>query len=122
MNPSTTVLPNKAYDRLKPTVEVILPGAGALYFSIAQIWGLPAAEEVVGTIAAVAVFLGLLLNVSSRAYNNSDAKYDGTLAVEASDTSLIHQLELDTPPEQLQKQKDLVLRVHKVAGSDEIPE
>lgn len=62
------ILPTKVYDGLKAAVQVLLPGAGALYFALAQIWGLPKAEEVVGSISAVAVFLGLLLGLSSRNY------------------------------------------------------
>lgn len=75
------LLSNDVYDKLKPVVQVLLPGAAALYFALAQIWGLPKAEEVVGTVAAVNVFLGLLLGLSSKQYNNSDARFDGAIDV-----------------------------------------
>ena len=74
------LLSNKAYDLLKPTTQIVLPGLGALYFALAQIWGFPKAEEIVGTIAAVNVFLGLLLGLSSRIYNNIPETYDGTIS------------------------------------------
>lgn len=82
------VLSNKAYDVLKFIAQILLPGVGALYFALAQIWGLPAAEEVVGTITAVDVFLGLFLGSASRAYNNSDAKYDGYIHVDENEEGL----------------------------------
>ena len=75
------LLSNKVYNWLKFVAQILLPGVGALYFALAQIWGLPAAEEVVGTITAVDVFLGLFLGSQSRAYNNSDEKYDGVIHV-----------------------------------------
>lgn len=63
------MLSSQAYDMLKLVAQIILPGIGALYFALSQIWGLPAGEQVIGTITAVDVFLGLLLASSTRAYN-----------------------------------------------------
>ena len=60
---------NKVYDVLKWIAMVFLPGAGALYFALAGIWGLPYGEEIVGTITAVDTFLGVLLGISSAQYN-----------------------------------------------------
>ena len=58
-------LPNGAYNKLKFVAQVLLPGAGTLYFAMAGLWGLPKAEEVVGTITAVDAFLGVMLGLSS---------------------------------------------------------
>lgn len=41
--------------------------------------GLPAAEQVVGTIAVIDVFLGSILGLSTKGYNASEAKYDGNM-------------------------------------------
>lgn len=71
----------KAYDRLKYLAQIILPALGTLYFTLASIWGLPAAQEVVGTIVAVDTFLGVVLQLSSNNYNKSDAKFDGEFQV-----------------------------------------
>lgn len=62
-------LSNKTYDTLKWTAQYLLPALGTLYFSVSQIWGLPYGEEIVGTIAAVDTFLGVLLGLSSAEYN-----------------------------------------------------
>lgn len=63
-----TTLDNRAYDVLKWFSMVVLPAAGALYFALAEIWKFPYGEEVIGTIAAVDTFLGIILGVSSAGY------------------------------------------------------
>ena len=60
---------SKVYDVLKYIAQIVLPALGTLYFALAQLWGLPYPEEIVGTITAVDTFLGLLLGVSTSKYN-----------------------------------------------------
>ena len=59
---------NKTYDILKYIAQVILPALGTLYFALAQIWGFPYGEEIVGTVTAVDTFLGVALKISSDNY------------------------------------------------------
>lgn len=59
---------NKTYDVLKWIAQYFLPAAGTLYFALADIWGLPYGEEVVGTITAIDAFLGVLLGIASNTY------------------------------------------------------
>ena len=54
-------LTNEAYDVLKWIAQIFLPATGTLYFALANIWGLPFPQEVVGTIVATDAFLGVLL-------------------------------------------------------------
>lgn len=61
-------LSNKAYDVLKWITIIVLPAISALYFGLAQIWGFPYAEQVVGTIAVICTFLGAILGISSANY------------------------------------------------------
>lgn len=63
------LLPNKVYDVLKWVAQVVLPALGALYFGLAQIWGFPYGEEIVGTLTVIDVFLGALLGISTAQYN-----------------------------------------------------
>jgi len=63
------MLSNKTYDILVYISRYVLPGLGALYFALAQIWGLPYGEQIVGTIAAIDTFLGVILGISSYQYN-----------------------------------------------------
>lgn len=62
------IFSNKAYDRIKWVTQYLLPGLSTLYFALSNIWGFPYTEEVVGTIAALNVFLGLVLGISSNRY------------------------------------------------------
>ena len=62
---------NKVYDVLKWIAMVVLPAIGTLYYALAGIWGLPYAEEVVGTIIAVDTFLGVVLGISTAQYNKN---------------------------------------------------
>lgn len=63
-------LSNKMYDTLKWIAQILLPAAATLYFALSDVWGLPYAKEVVGTISAVDVFLGAVLGISSSAYQD----------------------------------------------------
>ena len=65
---------NRTYDILKWIAMVLLPALGTLYFALAGIWNLPMGEQVLGTIAAIDTFLGVLLGISSAQYNQANAQ------------------------------------------------
>lgn len=67
-------LSNKVYDVLKWITTVVLPGIGTFYFALANVWGFPYAEEIVGTITAVVTFLGVLLGISSANYKKANTE------------------------------------------------
>lgn len=56
------------YKVLKYLCQIGLPAIGGLYFALAQIWGLPYAEQIVGTLSAIAACIGVLLGISSYNY------------------------------------------------------
>ena len=62
-------LSNSVYDFLKFLCTILLPAIGTLYFALSKIWGLPLAEEIVGTLSAIAVFIGAIIGISSAQYN-----------------------------------------------------
>ena len=74
---------DKMYNVLKWVAQLVLPAAGALYFALATIWGLPYGEQVVGTITAVDAFLGAILGISTVNYNKNGK--DGTLEIDSTD-------------------------------------
>lgn len=78
------LLSNKVYDTLKWVAQYLLPASATLYFALAAIWGFPYGEQVVGTISAVTIFLGVILGISSATYVKSGANTDGTLQVDTS--------------------------------------
>lgn len=101
------------YDKLKFLAQVLLPALGTLYFALAQIWGLPSAEEVVGTIVAVDTFLGVLLGISQAQYMNNKVG-EGTLHVEQDATGETGmRLALDETPEQLAGKDEVRFKVKK---------
>lgn len=60
---------DKTYDLLKYLAQIVLPAAGTLYFALANIWGFPYGEQIVGTITAIDAFIGVSLGISSNNYN-----------------------------------------------------
>lgn len=62
---------SKVYDVLKFIAVIVLPAAGALYFALSEIWGLPYGEQIVGTITAIDTFLGAVLMIDSAKYNKN---------------------------------------------------
>ena len=65
---------NKVYDILKWIAQILLPAVATLYFALAQIWNLPYAEQIVGTITAVDCFMGALLGITTMQYNKKKAE------------------------------------------------
>ena len=63
---------NKVYDVFKWIAQYVLPAAGTLYFALAGIWNFPYGEEIVGTIAAIDTFLGVILGIASATYNKEN--------------------------------------------------
>lgn len=106
---------NKTYDSLKFLAQILLPALGTLYFALAGIWGLPAADEVVGTVLAVDTFLGVILGISTNSYNNSDEKYSGVIAVgdELQDGMQNFHMQLPLDAKDVINKKEIVLKVHK---------
>lgn len=111
MSAKKPLLGSKVYDTLKWTVQIALPAFATLYFALSEIWGLPNAMEVVGTVTAITTFLGVLLGFSTYHYKQSGAKYDGTMRVTENDGVENYNLELDKEPDDLAKMKEVVFKV-----------
>jgi len=106
------MITGKLYNYLKFLALVAFPALGTLYFAIAGIWGLPSAEQVIGTIVALDTFLGVILQISSTNYNSSTAQ--GTLAIHETNDGKMFKLELNGDPEYTLEGKDrVVFRVEK---------
>lgn len=63
------VFSNAVYDKLKWIAQILLPALATLYFALSKVWNLPYSEQIVGTISAVDVFLGALLQISTKNYD-----------------------------------------------------
>jgi hypothetical protein len=106
------MLSDAKYTFLKYLTTVVLPAVSALYFALAQMWSLPKAEEVMGTIASLATFLGVLLGVSTKSYNKSDAKYAGTIVIDDTDDGSKYLLNFDGDPRGIVLLRDVVSKVN----------
>lgn len=88
-------LTNKVYDAGKFIAQIVLPAIATLYFGLSELWHLPYAGEIVGTITTVDVFLGSLLQLSS---SNYKARYDGAIEVEGNTYTLALNDAVETIP------------------------
>jgi len=79
-------LTDRAYDVLKFVALVLLPGFSTAYFGLAQIWGFPNVEQVVGTGTTIDTFLGLLLKSSS------SKTTDGQMVIVNDDAEGVHNI------------------------------
>jgi hypothetical protein len=106
----------KTYDVLKFIAQIGLPALGTLYFTLAGIWGLPAAEQVVGTVVAVDTFLGVILQISSANFNAETAM--GIINVIQTRDGKTVSLELNGDPvEALEGKNRAVFEVNKTKKS-----
>lgn len=116
-NSQTVILKGKTYDVAKQAAQVVFPAIGALYFALAQIWGFPRAEDVVGTIAAINLFIGALVGISKSQYNKSDLKYDGTIDVIEDEDSKKFSLNYNGDPYELDQKKDATFKIVTPSGT-----
>lgn len=106
-------LSNTTYNQAKFLVQILLPAIGTLYFTLSEIWGLPAAAQVVGSITAIDAFLGLALGVSTKRYNESDARFDGDLVVEPGAEKDVMRFELNDEPIDLGLKDEVSFKVRR---------
>ena len=111
----------KVYDILKQIAMIWLPALGVFYITIAAIWHIPKVEAVSGTILAVDTLLGGLLGISSSVYNNSDAKYDGTLRVEPNEDGGQNIRLFNVPPYALNNKSEVRFKIDDSALSTPPP-
>lgn len=106
---------NATYDFFKKLVEIILPGVGTLYFGLSSFWPLPYVESVVGSIAVICVFLGLLLRASSKNYVSDAADAPNKMGAFVINTTDVdrppYRLELDATLEELEAKDVISFRV-----------
>lgn len=107
------MITGKMYDYLKFLAQILLPALGTLYFALAGIWGLPSAQEVVGTVLAVDTCLGVILGISQVSYAKTNATIGELEVLHQADgvQNFNLKLDLDTDPEQIVKQNEVKLKV-----------
>lgn len=104
------LLTSATYDRLKAFNQFVLPACGTLYAALAIIWGFPHGKEVVGSIAAITIFVGVILGWAANRYNNSNEKYDGLFIVNPGEQNP-NTLEFHAPQEVLEAKHEFTIKV-----------
>lgn len=115
MNETSNVggyLNDKQYNFIKFLTVIVLPAFGTLYFALAQIWNLPAGEEILGTLMAIQIFIGAVMGISTRQYEASGAKYTGEINVEETPEKTLFSLDLKGAPEDLKTQDEATFKVN----------
>lgn len=104
---------NKMYDVLKYLAQIGLPAIATLYFTLAGVWGLPYAEQVVGTITAIDTFLGVMLGLSKTKYDKAYGQGDGVIKIDttSSEAADVYRIELNGPVEDLKKKTGVRLKI-----------
>lgn len=109
---SNVTLSDTAYDKLKRLTQVGLPSLGSLYFGLSQIWGLPAGEQVVGSLALLTTFCGVILGVSTKNFNKVEASMDGQMLVSTDlEGKKTYSLELNGDPSDLADKDSISFKV-----------
>lgn len=100
---SGLVLSDGAYNVLRQVVEKVFPGLGVLYTALATLWGFTYVTEVVGTLAALAIFGGILLSLARKGYSPvvdngvPPGGYDGQVVSDVNEAGEpVLRLQLDT--------------------------
>ena len=108
------ILSGSLYSKAKWAVAIVLPAISTLYFTLGSVWEWPNVEKVIGSIAAVTTFLGVVLGISTKSYNGSDAKYDGALEVGVNEDGVkVFSLNLNEDPEVLETMSSVMFKVDK---------
>lgn len=107
-NNGKLALSERSYDFFKNAAQLYIPALAVLYAALAGIWSFPDAVQVVGSLAAIDTFLGVVLKISSVSYNAAGGTADGSLQV---DSGYPSKVAIDLTPEALAQKTSLVLNV-----------
>lgn len=110
---ANVLLSNRVYDWFKRCSLYILPALAAAYFGLAQIWGLPKAEEVVGSVAVIETLLGVIIRVSNGQYENSPERFDGLINVSPDEEAGVTNLDVSLDPQAVATKNEIVVKVNK---------
>lgn len=114
------LLSNRMYDILKQAASFGFPACIALYWALAQVWHFPNAEQVMGTLAAINVFIGGLIGRSSASYKSSGAKYAGVINISDGDSKITASMDLNGPAEELLQQSEATFKITPIPISTDI--
>lgn len=110
--PKGLLLGDNIYEKLKFVVQIVLPALSTFYFTLGAVWDLPNVEQVIGTLAALATFFGVILGLSTKTYNDSDAKFAGSILIgQGEGGQKLYSLEINGDPADLDQQKEVTFKI-----------
>lgn len=112
--PASLLFENRVYDLVRTVAMVVLPALGTLYFTVAQITGLPFGEQVVGIIVAVDTFLGVILGVARKQYNNSEVAFDGHILVAPDEEDGVTDLRVRLDPDSVATKDEVRVKIKRL--------
>jgi hypothetical protein len=107
----TPLLSDAVYNKLKHTATIVLPAIAALYIALAQIWHFSHVEEVAGSVAALNTFIGGLVALSTKSYNNSSARYAGEIQVTDDGTKKVASMIVNGDPEDILQMREATFKI-----------
>jgi hypothetical protein len=105
---------DKMYKLIKFLILIGIPSIGTLYFIAAEIWGFGSGQQILGALMTLEAILGILLGIVGRMYNNSEARFSGSLNVTETSTKILYSLELNHAPEELKEKDEAIFKVKKI--------
>lgn len=117
----TPMLSDGAYNFVKKSATIVLPAVSALYIALAQIWGFPHVEEVVGTLTALNTFFGVVIQLSKKSYYASNAPYVGEIQVKNEGERKVFSLVVDGDPEDLETMSSANFKINSDTGENPVP-
>lgn len=105
------LLTNRVYDTAKNFVVLYIPAAVTLYIGLALIFGFPFVDEVTKATPLVLAFLGTVLKISDKTYENSGQKYDGAIVADPENEEGLYPLQIKLTAAELQNKDSVQLKV-----------
>lgn len=116
----TPMLSNSAYNVVKKSATIVLPALSGLYIAIAQIWNFDHVDQVVGTLAALNTFLGVIIQLSKKSYYASSAPYVGEIKVQNIGEKKVFSLVVDGDPGELENMDSANFKINSDTGETPI--
>lgn len=109
-----SLLTSRQYNILKWVTMIVLPAITTAYGTFSNIWGWPYGDQIVASMAAITLLLGVLIGVSTNSYNKSSSGPAGTLVVDHTDVNSQTYLAFDQDPNTLTEGSQITLNVTHV--------
>lgn len=72
-------LSNEQYDFIKKILLPLLTGGATFVLTVGKLWGLPYAEQIAGTMTALATLISFVINSASKEYFSDKEIVDATV-------------------------------------------